>query len=434
MKVLSIILLLFCLVTNVQAQSTTPETITVAEKEEAERRASKIALLSDIQTLDAEAAKLDDVIARAAAKCEIADAAWTIDREWAKELLRAAYDLTFPDEEEQKQLRERPAGTAPKLPTDEEQQRAKVRSRVLAVAARDKTLADELARSGGERLGKLEEHARYADLAARAMKTGDTGDAGNYITQSLAADPTQIAAGLLILDVAAADRAAADKLIIQYIEQLRRTPISMANQSAHRVHFALRQIVFPSANLNPKSAPPTGISAVRAYLGYVIESIGALEQREPGAARMLRPFLLSAWQPLNQYAPDLVPLFMRVKGLSRRPDEDAQLPSAERREANKNQYDERVKRSLESGKADSLTINFAISRGDFDDARKMIDMLPDGEEKNRLTEMVNSQEALSLIEKGDAVAAERLAMRLVRALNATSFSGTYQQSRQEERH
>ncbi len=106
---------------------------------------------------------------------------------------------------------------------------------------------------------------------------------------------------------------------------------------------------------------------------------------------------------------------MRVESLSRRPDEDAQLPSAGRRETGKNQYDERVKRSLESGKADSLTINFAISRGDFDDARKMIDLLPDGEEKNRLTEMVNSREALSLIEKGDAIAAERLAMRLVRA-------------------
>ncbi len=245
MRVL-IFLLLFCLVTNAQTRSITPETKIVAEAEEAQSRALKVALLSDLQTLDAEAAKLDDAMARAAAKCEIADAAWTIDREWAKELLRAAYALTFPDEDEQKRLRERPAGTAPKPPTDEEQQRAEVQSRILAVAAWDKTLADDLVRSGGERLGKLEEHARYANLAGRAVKTGDTEAAGNYITQSLTADPTQIAAGLLILDVAATDRAAADRLIIQYIEQLRRTPISIVNQSAHRVHFALGLIVFPS--------------------------------------------------------------------------------------------------------------------------------------------------------------------------------------------
>jgi hypothetical protein len=59
-----------------------------------------------------------------------------------------------------------------------------------------------------------------------------------------------------------------------------------------------------------------------------------------------------------------------------------------------------------------MTIQFAISRGDFADARKLIALLTDEDEKARLTEMVNTREAIALAQKGDTAEAEKLARQL----------------------
>jgi hypothetical protein len=77
----------------------------VRTKEDAAVR--RLALLTDLQALDAKAVKLDKPLARAAARAEIADAAWELEPEWAKILLTEAYRLTFPEEKAAAKLRAR---------------------------------------------------------------------------------------------------------------------------------------------------------------------------------------------------------------------------------------------------------------------------------------------------------------------------------------
>ncbi len=48
----------------------------------------KLLLTSGLQSLNNEAAKLNEPLALSLAKAEIADAAWTFDREWSKEQTR----------------------------------------------------------------------------------------------------------------------------------------------------------------------------------------------------------------------------------------------------------------------------------------------------------------------------------------------------------
>ena len=50
-------------------------------------------------------------------------------------------------------------------------------------------------------------------------------------------------------------------------------------------------------------------------------------------------------------------------------------------------------------------------------ARKLIELLPEGEGKSQLTELLNTREALSLTAQGDMLAAEMLARRLSEAVS-----------------
>jgi len=377
--------------------------------------AGKLALIFDLQNLNVETTKLDNSLARALAKAEIADAAWELDQAWSKKLLREAYELTFPPTEEQAKLRDRQAGAAPIIPTGDDLARDNLRSRILTAAGRDKAFGDELASLGAQQLGRFEEHFRYASLAASAANAGELETASTHLLRALEADPTQITAGLTAHHIAARDRAAADRLIIQYVEQLRTFPISTVNQSASRTYFVLGEMVFPNPNLNRKEIPPAGRIAVRAYINYVIESMTALEQREPGAAMKLRYFLLQTWLPLKQYAPDLTGAFMQVEALSRGSGDSSELPQISGREASKERYESQVKQAFDSGKSDELLINFAISREDFKNARKLIDLLPDKNQKTRFAEMANMREAVSLAAKGETLEAEKLAQQLKKA-------------------
>jgi hypothetical protein len=372
----------------------------------------KIGLLSTLQALETEATKLDKVLARALAKAEIADAAWTLDQGWAKKLLREAYEFTFPEEEEQNKLRNEPVGAAPKSSTAIDRARSEVRNRILSIAGRDKAFVDELAKLGAQKLGKYEEHLRYATLAAKAIEAGDKEAAGKYILQSIEADPTQISGGRAILDLAAKDRAAADTLIIQYIERLRATPLSFENQSLGRTYLILNELVFPNPNRN---ILPPGPPVMRAYVAYVIESLRKLEQMRPGFLKRARGILLTAWLPLKKYAPELAQAFLELERLSISPGDDASLPKVSDEEASKERYEKRLKDALDSDQPDELAINFAITRGDFNKARKLIEKLPDGHLKTQLTEMVNTHEAISLAKKGSLIEAERLAEQLNKA-------------------
>src|SRR5438045_3186119 len=56
----------------------------------------RASLISDLQFLNRETLRFNDPLAVALAKAEIADAAWQLDKAWAKKLLRAAYELALP--------------------------------------------------------------------------------------------------------------------------------------------------------------------------------------------------------------------------------------------------------------------------------------------------------------------------------------------------
>lgn len=368
----------------------------------------KLFLLSDLQALEIGATKLDEPLARARANAEIADAAWSLDQPLAKRLLREAYALTLPPEDERAALRDKPTGARPTPPSPVERARNEVRNRVLAIAMRDRRFADELAQLSAKQLGKFEEHFRYATLASTAFSAGDKEAASDYLNQSIAAEPTQITAGFVIQEIAARDRALADQLIINYLETLRGTPLAVADGSLMRVRSMLSELVFP-----PSSIASPGAAAMRAFVSYVIESLNRMAQTDPERLRRSRLFLLSAWEPLNKYAPEMTPAFMELERLSRTPGQDGSLPTRkEADDAVNSSYEQHVKNALGGEQHDESIIYMAISRGDFDKARKLIAKFPDDSRKAQLSETVDAKESLALSAKGDATGAEMIAEHL----------------------
>ncbi len=236
-----------------------------ADQVKDDSQVQKLIVFSELQSLETRASRLDAPLARAAAKAEIADAAWTLDKTWAQKLLTEAYELTFPGEEEQIKLRNRPAGSAPILPAEIDRARGEIRNRVLSIANRDKNFADQLFQSGAKRLGKYEEHFRDAVLAHQAIKDGRLDEAVRYIVQAIEADPTQITIVPEIQAIAAQDRAAADDLIVQYLEKLRRFPLSI-DKTFGRVYLILNQLIFPGSitDLNGRPIAAPGPEVMRA--------------------------------------------------------------------------------------------------------------------------------------------------------------------------
>src|SRR5947209_5969343 len=125
----------------------------------------KISLISDLQALEAKAEQLEKPLALASAKAEIADAAWTLDRVWAKKLLQEAYELSFPSEEIRAKYRQIPIDSPPVLLSVIDRARGAVRQRVMSVSSRDAAFAEQLVQLGAKQLGRLEEHRQYAELA-----------------------------------------------------------------------------------------------------------------------------------------------------------------------------------------------------------------------------------------------------------------------------
>lgn len=270
---------------------------------------------------------------------------------------------------------------------------------------------------GAERLGKYEEHYGKAVLADKAIKAGDKESAGRYILESTAADPSQMTAGHVILDLAAQDRPAADRIILQYLRQLRGFPLSIENQSALRTYYILGGLVFPdpASDRQRRRIPSAGPEVIKAYVTFVVESIKQIEGREPGSAQRLRGFLLGVWPPLRQYAPELTGEFLSLERISRGPGQSASLPDTPAQEAFQKRREKQIADALNDGQPDEYVINSAISKGDFVKARKLLDKLSDSPVKGQLLEAVNVQEALSLTAKGDLPGAGLLAERLTNA-------------------
>jgi hypothetical protein len=141
--VASILIMLFF------SSSSSGQAATSQESTANETRAQKYSLVLDLESLNAEASKLSAPLARASAKTEIANAAWTLKQAWAQDLLSDAYDLTLPEEKERTKLREQPLGTAPTEPTEMDLARIRIRYRILEVAKQDKDFAGRLSQKAG---------------------------------------------------------------------------------------------------------------------------------------------------------------------------------------------------------------------------------------------------------------------------------------------
>lgn len=370
------------------------------------------ALLNELQFLDRETLRFNDPLAIAFAKAEIADAAWQLDRSWAKKLLRGAYELALPETD---QTQDRPAGSIPSMPDAKVRSQQKVRKQVLSIARRDKEFAGELVRMETERLAAYEKQYASAVLADQSLVEGDVKAAADYILQGIKADPTQTAAPGLINAIAQRDRELADRLILFYISELRKFPISSGNQSDIRTFIILSGLVKPylydpSVNREPVKLPSPSQGVMRAYIDYMLEALSLLERKEPGYLQRRRLTLLSLWVPLQQYAPDLSSAFLNLDSLSRREGDKSPLPTITSiEESGRSRYERRVKDGLNSDQPSEATIYAAISKGDFDKARKMIDKLADATRKKQLSDMVIAEETISLATKGKIYEAENLA-------------------------
>jgi hypothetical protein len=383
-------------------------------KNDGDEALQKLTLITDLKTLALEIPKLDGPLARALAEAEIADAAWTLDRSWAKSLLKEAYQLTYLSEEEQSKIGPELPGTPPRPPSAISRARDDVRTRILSVARRDEAFAAQLMADGSARITKDDRQMMYAQLTRMALEEGDYPAAVKSIQENMAVDPTQSMLVQLINDLALKDRAAADKLILEYIARLSTVQLVSGSLGRGRADTVLRFLVFPNSFFpDPnKRVPNPGPDVMKAYVRHVIETLSSLEQREPGSLPRQRSFLLTAWLPLNQYAPEFKERFMQLEALARVPGKDASLPTKSNEELDQEIFRKRQTEALNDNEINLQSIDSAILREDFETARKLISKLPDDGRKKQFTEKVNTKEAISLASKRDLLAAQNLAERL----------------------
>lgn len=398
----------FVLVARGQAAKNVPD--------DGETEAQRLALLNDIRSLAADSSKLLAPLAQAAAEAEVADAAWSLDRELAERLLRDAYRRTLPKEGEGTKGAQ--AGAAQSLwASPEGRARLAVRARVMAVASRDEKLAEEIVQEGAEVVPKSEGGDLYDSVARIALDEGDAERVSRFMEKSFELDPTNGASATIINDLAKRDRTAADRLIIKYIENLRKFPLSSKGTGAAMVDITFIQLLNPNSFFGDTNGevPPPGPAVMRAYVGYVIESLTLMERNEPGSSKSMRAMLMSAWLPLKRYAPEMQAAFMELEVASRTPGRSTALPTPDSEKVWRERRDKQLKAGEESATPDDRTINSLINEGEFDRARKAIDKLPDGPGKAQHTEKLNMKEALRLAYKGDAAGAALAAERLTKA-------------------
>jgi len=376
----------------------------------------RLSLVSDLQSLLARARQLDKPLEQALAEAEIADGAWEYNNGLARDLLREAYEMTFPEEAERTKLRKIPVGAQTKVPGPLDRARQAVRRRVIQVASRDKKFAGELVLLGSTQMGAFEAHAEYASLAREALMQGDNDAASRYILQSIDADPTQMGVLSAIEQLAVRDRTEADRVILQYIQALSAAPLSFRDGSATRTTIVLGRLIFPSDTSAGSQIQAPGPAVMKAYVAYVLNSRALLEQQFPGSITAARILLMHIYPLLKQYAPELMPQFLDLEQRSRKPGESFSLPTAKSIDDEyKAKFDKQVEKEFESDQPDEIMIQRVISRGDFSKARKLIDKLADGLRKTELLETLNAQQAISLANKGDIQGAQKLAESLVKA-------------------
>lgn len=383
------------------------------------------ALLAELRALEAESRELLKPLDAASARAEIAAAAWSLDREWAKSLLREALALTFPEEVYRAPLRERPIGAELQFGPAENGARGRIRRRIFDIVARDRDFARELSETEARELGRVEEVQRETSMAVAAAEEGRLEEAGELILRAAEAEPTLGNVGWAINHVAARDRAAADRLILAYIERLRRLPLSVFTERNHtsiRVPMSFAMMLRPKDNPFEGPAttpPPPGREVVRAYISFIVETMTRIEQAG-GDLTQMQSFAVIAWPNMMQHAPEMAAQLGALERASRRPGRGAPPLrtfaeiNAEYDPAKK--YEERLKTARQT--KDPLQLEVAASnamqRKEFEEARKLIALMKDGETKTQLTEEANTKESLHLLGAGDLAGAERLARQLNR--------------------
>lgn len=417
-QTLAPLLLLLLLVVTCNAQ---PAQTTAPAEQTAAPRADEASLRLDVQALADEAKEIQKPLARAAAQAETADALWVFDEARAKKLLRESLELTFPEEVDRPQIRNRVIGTALRAPTPESSARSTVRTRVLAVAAsRDRAFWKELSETAARELGRQEEVEQLSRAAIDAAKDGRVEEAGEYILRAIESEPTLINITESINAIGARDRAAADRLILAYVERLRQLPTSIYSTQYHaalRLPLAFSWLLIPNAGPfgGGSSAPAPSREAIRAYVAFVADTLNRIQQERPGSSDG-RTLLTIAWPLMAAHAPEFAGQFAQLEKLSRRPDEKPFEPWTfdSARERGEKTYEERLKlaRKTKDQEIVELAINSAKSRGDFAEARKLLDLLPEGSLKTTLAEVINADETIRLTERGDTVGAEKLARQL----------------------
>ena len=408
--------------TQVQAQGDSAR-----EADEMKRQS----LLADLRALASEAKELRAPLDTASAKAEVAAAAWTLEREWAKRLLREALPLTFPEEVDRAKMREHAVGARLQVGPVEDRARALVRARILKIASADPAFARELADSTARELGVVEEADQYTQLASAAAGEGRLGDAGELIRHAIEVEPTLIGIGFVVNEVASHDRAAADRLMLDYINSLRALPPSLFTERGNDNDTGLRVSFGFMAMLNPEEpffraaagTRPPGREVVRAYISFVMETMGRAEQSHADVTRMW-PMLAMLGPYVGEYAPELTAQFNALERASRPAGARPPVPQSlsEMSKASNKRYEERLKAARETKDPTSLEMaaTSAMKQNDFDEARKLVAMLKDERLKSQLSEMADEKESLYLTNRGELAGAQRLARQLTHPANVMS--------------
>lgn len=378
-------------------------------------------LLADLRALEAESKELRAPLDVASAKAEIAAATWALERERAKRLLREALPLTFPEEVDRAKQREHKIGAPLQMGPLEDMARALVRGRILKIASGEPAFARELADTTARELGVVQEVGQYMQLASAAAGEGRVEEAGELIRHAIEIEPTLIDIGFGINEVAGRDRAAADRLTLDYINSLRALPPSVFTDADGA---GLRLMVSSLILLNPgemlagrPGTPPPGREVVRAYVAFVMDTMARAEQSHADLTRMWRA-LVTLWPYVAEYAPELTAQFNALERAGRpagaRPPV-LQTLSEIGKTYNK-RYEERLKTARESKDPTSLEMaaTSAMRQNDFEEARKLIGMLGDERMRSQLSEMADEKESLYLTNRGELAGAQKLARQLSR--------------------
>ena len=304
------------------AQSASAQTQADTDAARAADEQKRQSLLADLRALESESKELRAPLDLASAKAEIAAAEWTLDRERAKRLLREALPLTFPEEVDRPKMREHSVGARLQMGPLEDRTRALVRGRILKIASADATFARELADSTARELGVVEEVDQYTQLASAAAGEGRIEEASDLIRHAVETEPTLIGIGFVINEVAAHDRAAADRLMLDYINSLRALPLAVftdRNDAGLRVPLGFMAMLDPAEPFfdgGHAGTPPPGREVVRAYIGFVMDTMGRAGQSHADVSRMWA-MLVTLWPYVAEYAPELISQFNALERASR---------------------------------------------------------------------------------------------------------------------